>query len=71
MRAEVTADVTRCHTNLENMGSVQFVGLRPRRRALRWSSAAVAPPKEIVRQQWNFSPSGSTTEVEDYSIPAS
>jgi uncharacterized protein (DUF736 family) len=35
---------------------------------LRWSSAAGAPPKEIVRQQWNFSPAGSTTEVEDYSI---
>jgi uncharacterized protein (DUF736 family) len=35
---------------------------------LRWSSAAGAPPKEIVRQQWNFSPVGSTTEVEDYSI---
>lgn len=35
---------------------------------LRWSSAAGAPPKEIVRQQWNFSPAGSTTEFEDYSI---
>jgi len=35
---------------------------------LRWSSAAGTPPKEIVRQQWNFSPAGSTTEVEDYSI---
>jgi hypothetical protein len=35
---------------------------------LRWSSAAGAPPKEIVRQQWNFSPAGSTTEIEDYPI---
>jgi hypothetical protein len=35
---------------------------------LRWSSAAGGPPKEIVRQQWNFSPTGSTTEVEDYMI---
>jgi len=34
---------------------------------LRW-----APPggssKEIVRQQWNFSPQGSTVEVEDYQV---
>ena len=35
---------------------------------LRWSSAVGGPPKEIVRQQWNFSPAGSTTEVEDYAI---
>ena len=33
---------------------------------LAWSNAQGGPPKEIVRQQWNFSPSGSTTEVEDY-----
>ena len=26
----------------------------------------VARRKKIVRQQWNFSPAGSTTEVEDY-----
>ena len=24
--------------------------------------------REIARQQWNFSPNGSTTEVEDYSV---
>ena len=24
--------------------------------------------REIVRQQWNFSPSGSTTEIEDYAV---
>jgi uncharacterized protein (DUF736 family) len=34
---------------------------------LRWSAAG-GPAKEIVRQQWNFSPAGSTTEVEDYTI---
>ena len=33
---------------------------------VRWSSAAGGPAKEIVRQQWNFSPAGSTTEIEDY-----
>jgi hypothetical protein len=35
---------------------------------VRLSSAAGGPPQEIVRQQWNFSPTGSTTEVEDYTI---
>jgi uncharacterized protein (DUF736 family) len=35
---------------------------------LRWSPAAGEPTNEIVRQQWNFSPTGSTTEIEDYPI---
>ena len=35
---------------------------------VRWSSAAGGPEKEIVRQQWNFSPGGSTTEMEDYAV---
>ena len=33
---------------------------------LGWSSVEGAPSREIVRQQWNFSPAGSTTELEDY-----
>jgi hypothetical protein len=35
---------------------------------LRWSDEAVEPFREIVRQQWNFSPQGSTDEVEDYQV---
>lgn len=35
---------------------------------LRSSRAQGAPFKEIVRQQWNFSPAGSTTEVEQYTV---
>ena len=35
---------------------------------LRWSAAQGGPGTEIVRQQWNFSPEGSTTEVEDYAV---
>jgi hypothetical protein len=35
---------------------------------LRWSPAAGGPAKEIVRQQWNFSPAGATTEVEQYAV---
>jgi len=35
---------------------------------LRWSQTPNAQPREIVRQQWNFSPDGSTHEVEDYRV---
>ena len=35
---------------------------------IRWSSAAGGPTREIVRQQWNFSPAGSTMEIEDYVV---
>ncbi len=28
---------------------------------IRWSAAEGGPPREIVRQQWNFSPAGSTS----------
>lgn len=34
---------------------------------LRYSSAQ-GPEREIVRQQWNFSPTGSAQEVEDYAV---
>jgi hypothetical protein len=35
---------------------------------LRWSAGAAEPFTEIVRQQWNFSPRGSTSEVEDFQV---
>lgn len=35
---------------------------------IRWSSAAGGPSREILRQQWNFSPAGSTTEIEDFVV---
>ncbi len=35
---------------------------------LRWSDEAAGPFREIVRQQWNFTPQGSTSEVEDYQV---
>ena len=34
---------------------------------LRWCPAA-GGSREIVRQQWNFSPAGSTVEIEDYAL---
>ncbi len=36
--------------------------------SVRWSSAEGGPRKEIIRQQWNFSPTGSTHEIEDYEV---
>lgn len=44
--------------------------IRDRRQefTMRWSSADGAQAKEIVRQQWNFSPGGSTSELEDYAV---
>jgi hypothetical protein len=35
---------------------------------LKWSSGPDEPMHEIVRQQWNFSPSGATAEVEDHEV---
>ena len=33
---------------------------------LRWAPADGQPMREVVRQQWTFSPGGSVQEVEDY-----
>jgi len=35
---------------------------------VRWSGGPDEPLKEAVRQQWNFSPDGSTMESEDYVV---
>ena len=38
---------------------------------LRWSAEPDGPFSQIVRQQWTFSPQGSTSELEDYQITLS
>lgn len=35
---------------------------------LRWSSDGGKSYQEFVRQQWNFSPQGATSETEDYQL---
>ena len=35
---------------------------------IRWSPSTGGQSREIVRQQWNFSPAGSTAEIEDYMV---
>jgi hypothetical protein len=36
--------------------------------ALRWAAKLSEPLQQIVRQQWTFSPSGSTSEIENYQV---
>lgn len=36
--------------------------------ALRWSPDAAGPLRDVVRQQWNFTPSGSMREEETYRV---
>ena len=36
--------------------------------SVRWSGGAGDPMKEVLRQQWNFSPHGSKIELEDYQV---
>jgi hypothetical protein len=38
---------------------------------LRWSSDGEGPLRELVRQQWNFSPPTTVREVEDYRVELS
>jgi uncharacterized protein (DUF736 family) len=35
---------------------------------IRWASAQGGATKEVARQRWNFSPTGSSREVEDYEV---
>jgi hypothetical protein len=47
----------------ENRRTQEFV--------LRWSPDSGRSFREIVRQQWNFSPPGSVREIEDYTVELS
>lgn len=38
---------------------------------LRWSSDGGKTFRDIVRQQWNFSPQGATSEIEDHRVDLS
>jgi hypothetical protein len=38
---------------------------------LRWSPDGGQSYQEIIRQQWNFSPQGATSETEDYEVKLS
>jgi hypothetical protein len=43
-------------------------GERTQEFTLRWKKQGEDVSREIVRQRWNFSPEGSTSETEDYQV---
>ena len=45
--------------------------IRTQEFVLRWSAERKGALREIVRQQWNFSPPHTTTEVEEYRVELS
>jgi hypothetical protein len=50
---------------------LHFIELAARRTqefVLRWATADGQPARDVVRQQWTFSPDGSTHETEDYRV---
>jgi hypothetical protein len=49
--------------DIENTRTQEFV--------LRWSQGMEHSFREIVRQEWNFSPHGSVREIEDYAVELS
>lgn len=46
----------------------QVGGERTQEFVLSWSPGGAEPDREIVRQPYNFSPPGVTSEVEDYGV---
>ena len=53
------------------LGFVEPEAERTQEFTLKWSADGGRSFREIVRQQWNFSPSGSTSESEDYQVDLS
>ena len=53
------------------LGFVEPEAERTQEFTLMWSADGGRSFREIVRQQWNFSPSGSTSESEDYQVDLS
>lgn len=47
---------------------VESVMERTQEYVLRWSADGGQSFREVVRQQWNFSPKGATSQTEDYHV---
>lgn len=47
---------------------VESVTARTQEYVLRWSADGGQSFREVVRQQWNFSPKGATSQTEDYHV---
>ena len=50
------------------MNFVEPAAERTQEYVVRWSPDSGQSFREIVRQQWNFSPQGTTSETEDYHV---
>ena len=50
------------------LGFVETVTERMQEYTLRWSADGGQSFREIVRQQWNFSPRGATSEIEEHHV---
>ena len=50
---------------------VETAAERTQEFSLRWLPADGSPAREIVRQQWTFSPGGASEETEDYRVDLS
>jgi hypothetical protein len=50
------------------LGFVEPADERTQEFVLRWSASDDNSFQEIVRQRWNFSPAGSTEEIEDFHV---
>jgi hypothetical protein len=62
--------------NSQQLGRVRLLFVereveRSQEFVLRWSPDGGRTFREVVRQQWNFSPHGSTREAEDYRVELS
>jgi hypothetical protein len=56
---------------LIHLNFVESIVERTQEYVLSWSSDSGKSFREIVRQQWNFNPSGATTEMENYHVDLS
>ena len=56
-------ELTRIHLHFDERSVA-----RTQEYVLQWSAGRGQPCREIVRQQWNFSPGGATVEIEDHQV---
>ena len=56
------------HLKLIRLNFVEAITERTQEYVMRYSSDSGKSSHEIVRQQWNFSPDGTTSETEDHHV---
>jgi hypothetical protein len=66
-RIEITFPVPRALRRIQ-LEFVETEHPRTQEFVLRWSPGPSSEFRDLVRQQWNFSPGGSTREIEDFRV---